>query len=137
MIYCCSALEAAPAKPISRKSMCVKGQANVLPPPPLTGVLGLEVGLALQRGRQVVETQRQLPLEGGILLAQRRESPEGTLTHQLLDGRVAARNGVGSARFWTLHRGRGALWRRRSARWEGRDGAGRVCRTKQTQLFFI
>lgn len=103
-----------------------------LPPPPLTRVLGLEVGLALQRGRQVVEAQRQLPLEGGILLAERRESPEGTLTHQLLDGRVAPGDGVGSAGLWTLHRRRGSLRWRGSARWEGRDSAGRLCRTKQT-----
>lgn len=42
----------------------------------LTRVLGLEVGFALQCGRQVVETQRQLPLEGRVLLAEGRESPE-------------------------------------------------------------
>lgn len=105
--------------------------------PPLTGVLGLEVGLALQRGRQVVEAQRQLPLEGGILLAERRESPEGALTHQLLDGRVAPRDGVGSAGLRTLHRGRGALWRRSGARWEGRDGAGRVYSNKHTAAVWL
>lgn len=110
--------------------MCVKGH-----PRPLTGVLGLEVGLTLQRGRQVVEAQRQLPLEGGILLAERRESPEGTLTHQLLDGRVAPRDGVGPAGFGTLHRGAGALRWRGGAGREGRDGAGRLCRTKQFSRF--
>lgn len=42
----------------------------------LTRVLGLKVGFALQCGWQVVETERQLPLEGRVLLAEGRESPE-------------------------------------------------------------
>lgn len=42
----------------------------------LTGVFGLEVGLALQGGWQVVEAERQLPLEGRVFPAECRESPE-------------------------------------------------------------
>lgn len=99
-------------------------------PSQLTRVLGLEVGLALQCWWQVVETQRQLPLEGRVLLAEGRESPERALTHQLLDGRVAARDGVRPARFRPLHGGRCTLRRRGGARWEGWDRRRLVWRRK-------
>lgn len=42
----------------------------------LTRVLVLEIGLALQCGWQVIEAERQLPLEGRVLLAEGWESPE-------------------------------------------------------------
>lgn len=99
----------------------------------LTRVLGLEVGLALQRGRQVVEPQRQLPLEGGVLLAEGRESPERALTHQLLDGGVAAGDGVGSAGLRTLHGGRRALGRGGGAGWERWHRRGLVWRRERAQ----
>lgn len=106
-----------------------------LPLPRLTGVLGLEVGgFALQRGRQVVKAERQLPLEGRVLLAEGRKSPERALTHQLLDGRVSAGDGVGPAGFWPLHGGRGALWGRGGARWEGRNRRGLVWGRKIKRL---
>lgn len=84
-------------------------------------VLGLEVGLALQSRWQIVEAERQLPLEGRVFLAEGRKSPEGALTHQLLDGRVAARDGVRPAGFWSLHGGCCPLRRGGGARWEGRN----------------
>lgn len=90
-------------------------------PSQLTRVLGLEVGLALQRRWQVVETERQLPLEGGVFLAEGWKSPERTLTHQLLDGRVAARDGVRPAGLRTLHWGCRTLRGRGGARWKGWD----------------
>lgn len=96
--------------------------------PQLTRVLGLEVGLALQRGWQVIEAERQLSFEGRVFLAESRESPERALTHQLLNGRVAARDGVRPARFWALHGGCRTLGWGGSARWQGWDGRGLVWR---------
>lgn len=87
----------------------------------LTRVLGLEVGLALQCRGQVIEAERQLPLEGGVLLAEGRESPERPLTHQLLDGRVATWDGVRPTWFRSLHGGRSTLGWGGGARWEGWD----------------
>lgn len=92
----------------------------------LTGVFGLEVCLALQRGWQVVEAERQLSLKGGVLLAQSWKSPEGSLAHQLLNGRVAARDGMRASWFWALQ------WRCRpfgwgsSAWWERWDGRRQI-----------
>lgn len=103
-------------------------------PPPLTRVLGLEVGLALQRGWQVVEAERQLPLEGRVLLAESGESPERALTHQLLDGRVAAGDGVRPAWFRAVHGGRRPLRWRGRARWESWDDRGLVWRGGNNQL---
>lgn len=99
-------------------------------PSQLTRVLGLEVGLALQRRWQVVETERQLPLEGGVFLAEGWKSPERTLTHQLLDGRVAARDGVRPAGLRTLHWGRRTLRGGGGARWKGWDCRRLVWRRK-------
>lgn len=99
-------------------------------PSQLTRVLGLEVGLALQRRWQVVETERQLPLEGGVFLAEGWKSPERTLTHQLLDGRVAARDGVRPARLRTLHWGCCTLRGGGGARWKGWDCRRLVWRRK-------
>lgn len=103
---------------------------------PLTRVFVLEVGLALQCWWQVVEAERQLPLEGRVLLAEGRESPERALTHQLLDGRVAARDGVGPAGLWPLHGGRRTLGWGGGARWEGWDGRRLVWRRKWVHNHF-
>lgn len=105
----------------------------VVSPPSLTRVLGLEVGLALQRGWQVVEAERQLPLEGGVLLAESGESPERALTHQLLDGRVAAGDGVRPAWFRAVHGGRRPLRWRGRARWESWDDRGLVWRGRRRE----
>lgn len=95
--------------------------------PSLTSGLGLEVGgFALQRRRQVIKTERQLPLEGGVLLAEGWEAPEGALPHQLLDGRVPAGDGVRPARFRPFHGGRRTLWGGGSARREGWSCRGLV-----------
>lgn len=88
----------------------------------LTRVLGLEVGLALQCGWQVVEAERQLPLEGRVLLAEGWESPKRALTHQLLNRRMAARDGMRPTWFWTLHGGGGPFRWGGRARREGWDG---------------
>lgn len=99
--------------------------------PQLTRVLGLEVSLALQCGWQVIEAERQLPFEGRVFLAKGRESPERALTHQLFNGRVAARDGVRPARFWALHGGRRTLGWGSSARWQGWDSRRLVWRRKR------
>lgn len=100
----------------------------------LTRVLGLEVRLALQRGGQVVEAERQLPLEGRVLLAQSWKSPERSLTHQLLDGRVATGNGVGSARLCPLHGGCCTLRWGGCTRWKGRNNTGLIWNRKTCDL---
>lgn len=90
----------------------------------------MEVRLALQRGRQVVEAQRQLPLERGVLLAEGWESPERALADQLLNGCMAPGDGVSPSGFWVLHRRRRALGRRSRAEREGWDGRRLVWRRK-------
>lgn len=96
----------------------------------LTRVLGLEVRLALQRGGQVVEAERQLPLEGRVLLAQSWKSPERSLAHQLLNGCVAAGDGVGATRLWPLHGGRCTLRWGGSTRWKGGNNTGLIWNEK-------
>lgn len=108
----------------------VPSSAFVSPTSQLTRVFCLEVGLALQCWWQVVEAERQLPLKGRVLLAEGRESPERALTHQLLDGRVAARDSMRPAGFWPLHGGRRTLGWGSSARWKGWDCRRLVWRRK-------
>lgn len=90
---------------MSAGSCCRYGVVLVLR---LTWVLGLEVSLALQRGGQVIEAQRELALEGRVLLAERGKTAERALPHQLLQRGVAPRDGV---RLGTLPWRCGALRR--------------------------
>lgn len=94
----------------------------------------LGVALALQGGGQLVEAEGELPLEGGVL-AQRGEPSEGALPHQLLQGGMAARDGMSPPSLYLLLWGSGPLGRRGTARLgrgcDGGRGGGSCFRCKR------
>lgn len=116
-----------------------RGRALAETPPPttrLTRVLDGEVRLALHGGGQLVHAQRQLPLEGGGLLAERREASEGALPGDDVGRGVPARDHLGSQGGHGGRRGRrGGRGASRLVRRRARPAAGGVSAHTELRLY--